>query len=603
MPFYPTGGATYTLNSSISSTQTTITLSSFLEPISETPYTMAIIGSDIVYATIAPKTSQSEFVSFTGITQNADGTATLTGVTRGLGRSYPYTSSSTYKLPHSGQSIFILSDAPEVFAKYAALANDEIITGSWTVPTPVAGGNPTTKTYVDNLVNGGDITVTSVIVTGTAGEDVGVGNVVYLKSSDGKWYKTDADTEATVNQVQLGIAQSTATTNNAITSGVMIKGIDSNQSGGTAGQIGYVGNTAGSIITSPGTVAKAIGNFKTTTDFYFDPAFYDVPLDREKAAMAGGSTFGTPSSTNKYITQDYNKSATGLPVLVQKTTAGTSRGDNTTRFDITLVSGTTYRYTWDGTGTDPSISAATMPVGSVVDCQGSNFAAGNKGLFVVTASATNSFDVTNASGVAENDKTLGTGTLVTGSAANCSYSVPSTVKYIILELVGPGAPGESGSTMVGGAGGSSGGYLKKTIARASLAATEYFMVGPALTKTLIDNQTSNTRTVFTLAGTYIAAGASKSTITVAGLGGTATGGDINLTGRPGGQGQNDADLGSSAMAGVGGSSQYGTGGLAATNTNGGAASGYGSGGGGASGNATTGGACTGGCIVINEFYS
>ena len=40
-----------------------------------------------------------------------------------------------------------------------------------------------------------------------------------------------------------------------------------------------------------------------------------LPLQTENDAMLGGSTFGTPSSTNKYITQDYNASATGAPVV------------------------------------------------------------------------------------------------------------------------------------------------------------------------------------------------------------------------------------------------------------------------------------------------
>jgi len=132
MPYNTTGGTTYRLGASIGSTDTSIPLSSFLEPVSAIPYTMAIIGSDIVYATISPQSSSSEFISFTGIVQNADGTATLTGVTRGLPRS-PGSESpgSTYKLPHAGQSIFILSDAPQVFSQYAAKGNDEVITGNY----------------------------------------------------------------------------------------------------------------------------------------------------------------------------------------------------------------------------------------------------------------------------------------------------------------------------------------------------------------------------------------------------------------------------------------------------------------------------------------
>lgn len=129
--FHPTGGSQYTLGASIGSTDTTILLSSFTEPISGTPYTMVLMDTDIVYATIAPISANSEFISFTGIVQNADGTATLTGVTRGLSRSYPYTSSSTFKLPHAGQSIFILSDSPSLFGEFAIKSNAETVGGDW----------------------------------------------------------------------------------------------------------------------------------------------------------------------------------------------------------------------------------------------------------------------------------------------------------------------------------------------------------------------------------------------------------------------------------------------------------------------------------------
>jgi hypothetical protein len=139
--FHPISGQTYILGSSIGSSDTSILLSSFLLPVSGAQITMAMMNSDICYATIAPKTTSSEFISFTGITANANGTSTLTGVTRGLNKSYPFTSNATFKLPHSGQSQFIISDAPQLFEKYAVKSNDEIIDGQWTFTnTPIVPG-------------------------------------------------------------------------------------------------------------------------------------------------------------------------------------------------------------------------------------------------------------------------------------------------------------------------------------------------------------------------------------------------------------------------------------------------------------------------------
>ena len=140
--FYPNQGGTYNLGASIGSTDTTILLSSFLEPVSGTPLTMTYLNTSIAFGTIAPTTSSAELISFTGITQNANGTATLTGVIRGLQKSYPYTTSATFQLPHAGQSIFILSDAPQVFDKYAGKDNNEEITGLWTFDQTPIGLNP-----------------------------------------------------------------------------------------------------------------------------------------------------------------------------------------------------------------------------------------------------------------------------------------------------------------------------------------------------------------------------------------------------------------------------------------------------------------------------
>lgn len=154
--FNPTGGGTYYLSSSIGLSNTTISLSSFTEPISGIPYTMTYLNSSIGYGTLDPQQpTRSEFISFTGITQNSNGSATLTGVSRGLSRSYPYTASSTLVQAHSGQSIFILSDSPQLFSEYAVKRNDETITGSWSFPAPTSPNNPATKSYVDGTAFGG----------------------------------------------------------------------------------------------------------------------------------------------------------------------------------------------------------------------------------------------------------------------------------------------------------------------------------------------------------------------------------------------------------------------------------------------------------------
>lgn len=89
--------------------------------------------------------------------------------------------------------------------------------------------------------------------------------------------------------------------------------------------------------------------------------------------------------------------------------APTAIGASDTQFDITNPSGTTFRYTFDGTGTDPAITATSVRPGMYVYFNAQNFNAANNGLFLVTGSGANYIEVTNASGVAETNKTIGTG--------------------------------------------------------------------------------------------------------------------------------------------------------------------------------------------------
>lgn len=107
-----------------------------------------------------------------------------------------------------------------------------------------------------------------------------------------------------------------------------------------------------------------------------------------------------------------------------------------TQFDITNPAGTTFRYTFDGTGTDPSISATNPYVGELVIISGQNFNAGNNGSFVVTASAANYFEVTNAAGVAENNKTIGTGYIRRQGLVPCTLASGANVSLRIMSSAG-----------------------------------------------------------------------------------------------------------------------------------------------------------------------
>lgn len=123
------GGRTYTLaGSGISSSATTITLASLKAPVTGALLTMDNFGQGVnakAYATLEQGNPQrQEFISFTGVTQNGDGTATLTGVSRGLLPFPPYTASSTYAVAHNGGSSLVISNSPGFYeAIYSYIDN------------------------------------------------------------------------------------------------------------------------------------------------------------------------------------------------------------------------------------------------------------------------------------------------------------------------------------------------------------------------------------------------------------------------------------------------------------------------------------------------
>lgn len=155
--YSPTGAGTYYLEATITNSQNTINLTSFDEPVSNIPYTMSYLGSTIEYGTISPQSGRSEFVSFSGITQNTDGSATLTGVVRGLSRSPGSggcVASSTLASGYAGQTKFILSNPPCQLAQYAVKQNNEEVSGLWTFDQSPIGINPGGQPNSSETVNG-----------------------------------------------------------------------------------------------------------------------------------------------------------------------------------------------------------------------------------------------------------------------------------------------------------------------------------------------------------------------------------------------------------------------------------------------------------------
>jgi hypothetical protein len=186
-----------------------------------------------------------------------------------------------------------------------------------TEPTLADRKEVATVGYVLDTVSGGTVAFDSQTIAGTAGESVVAGNLLYFKTSDQEWYKTDADTAATVEGVQLGIALGSGSDGVAITGGVLISGTYTT-TGLTAGALYYAGNTSGAISSSAGTTSRIIGIALSTTKLLLIPRNPQSIKDAQKDALNGDST---PSSTNVFKTK-----YSGKGVIKQKTSGGTING-------------------------------------------------------------------------------------------------------------------------------------------------------------------------------------------------------------------------------------------------------------------------------------
>lgn len=152
---------TIALYSSLSSVATTMRITPYPVDLNGVKLTMTDFGSSPT-VTVDPKLrNYEEIIGFTGITDNGDNTATLTGLSRNLVSKSPYTTTGTGK-SHSASALVVFSNNPQMYARFAALENTQSITGIWTFTTtptitnaPSANTDAANKAYVDGVAVAG----------------------------------------------------------------------------------------------------------------------------------------------------------------------------------------------------------------------------------------------------------------------------------------------------------------------------------------------------------------------------------------------------------------------------------------------------------------
>ncbi len=143
-----------------------MTLSSFTQ-IDGTLLTMTDFGGVIGFGTVEPGNGvQEEQICFTGVSQNANGTATLTGVSH-VAFVSPYTQTANFETTHAGGVQFVISNTAGFYDKLTAKNDDETVTGTWTftnpnyprmdtaTPAPTDNEQLATKKYVDDTAFNG----------------------------------------------------------------------------------------------------------------------------------------------------------------------------------------------------------------------------------------------------------------------------------------------------------------------------------------------------------------------------------------------------------------------------------------------------------------
>lgn len=182
--------------------------------------------------------------------------------------------------------------------------------------------------YVLDNITGGTVAFDAQTISGNAGETISAGDLVYFKTSDQEWYKTDADTADTVEGVQLGIALGSGTDGAGISGGIQIAGTYTTI-GLTAGFTYYASNTAGVYSTSAGTTSQVIGIALSTTKLLIIPRNPQTLTTTEKAEIQYLATQPTPSIVTFTSSGAWTKDANLRYIVVEAVGGGGGGGGGT----------------------------------------------------------------------------------------------------------------------------------------------------------------------------------------------------------------------------------------------------------------------------------
>ncbi len=160
-------GQPYALNGSGALIGDTSIVLKSMKDIDGNSLSMATDFGTIGFGTLEPGNgANEEQICFTGLTNNSNGTTTLTGV-KSVTFAYPYTQTSGLLKTHAGSTSFIISNTSGFYDELTSKSDDETITGTWTftnpnyprmdtaTPAPTDDEQLATKKYVDDTIIAG----------------------------------------------------------------------------------------------------------------------------------------------------------------------------------------------------------------------------------------------------------------------------------------------------------------------------------------------------------------------------------------------------------------------------------------------------------------
>lgn len=248
-----------------------------------------------------------EIIKFDGLTTASDDTVTLDVATSGrsIAPTTPYAGSSTGEDFQSTAEVIVTND-PLTVSQFGNINNAQTwaLQQTFTVP-PVSSSDATANSELvrySQLLSAvlGTLSAAPCVWPGTAGETLAEDEAVYLKISDGRWWKADADSASTSENVIRGITRgAAANAGDSIINGITIFG-EHEMTGLTANTKYYFSDTAGAISTTPGTKEVTFGYATSTTKIYVFPGYDQQITEDIQDALEG--QFGTPNQYNKFLT-------------------------------------------------------------------------------------------------------------------------------------------------------------------------------------------------------------------------------------------------------------------------------------------------------------